>query len=779
MKHTKHILLMAALLLGSFSVSAYDFESNGIYYNVISGADKTAEVTYGDNKYAGEIVIPEKVTYGNITLSVISIGDNAFSNCSELSSVGVPEGVTMIENSAFSYSGLSLIALPSSMTSIGNSAFYNCDNLVSITVPDAVMIIGGSAFYDCDNLKTIVLGDGLTSIGSSAFYECSNLETIELPANVKEIGSYAFYGCSSLTSIIIPDGVRYISNYTFRYCSNLESVVLGDGVESIGLLAFGECYSLSSITIPASLKTINWNAFRTNGGVAVHITDLEKWFNITMGNPPSASADAKPGGYPLNGGGRLFLNGELITTLTIPNSVKSVKSYAFDGCSSITSLIIPDNVTSIGSGAFRNCENLTSIKYGNGLKQIGCYGASNLTSLYIGTGATTVGDFSSCTKLEYIHCMAPVPPTFSSALFPGIVSLLATLEVPSSSIEAYKTAEGWKEFASIIEDPSTVKTLVSSITLSETSLRLTVGDVWQLSVTEILPENATDKSVIWAYDSSVATVDREGKVHALAPGTGTIYVSANDGSNVCALCEVTVVEDTRYSLTFMVDGEVFQTETSETPIEVVFPEAPEKEGHSFVRWELSSSDATLTEIDIANNADAMLYSNAPCTNTKYGDQFTSWDVLFDDDYNTFFHSEYSEGVDSEDGLDHYLRVDMGEGNSVDQFAFSYAMRGDQYPNHTPTKIIVEGSNEANGKYDTIAVLTDLAEPPYDIDYTSEILGNGKEYRYIRYRVAQTLMNSLVCGHPYFYISEFGMKKAQNCYNAVYQGVYAPNKYKVY
>ena len=648
MKHTKHVLLMAAMLLGILSVNAYDFESNGIYYNVISGADKTVEVTSGDNKYAGEIVIPEKVTYGNSTLSVISIGDNAFSNCSDLSSVSIPEGVTMIGNSAFSYSGLSLIALPSSMTSIGNSAFYNCDNLVSITVPDAVTTIGSSTFYDCDNLTTIILDDGLTSIGNSAFYECSNLVTIELPANVTKIGSSAFEGCSSLTSITVPGGVKYISSYTFRYCNALESVVLGDGVESIGLLAFGECYSLSSITIPASLKTINWNAFRTSGGVAVHITDLEKWLNITMGNPPSASADAKPGGYPLNGGGSLFLNGELVTTLTIPNSVKSVKSYAFDGCSSITSLIIPDNVTSIGSGAFRNCENLTSIRYGNGLEYIGCYGASNLTSLYIGTGATTVGDFSSCTKLEYIHCMAPVPPTY--ALFPGIVSLLATLEVPSSSIEAYKTAEGWKEFANIIEDPSTIKTLVSSITLSETSLTLTGVGSWTTLVANVLPEDATDGSVTWSSSNpNVVAVAIDGGICAMAPGTATITATANDGSGVSASCEVAVVEATSYSLTFMVDGEIFQTETSETPIELVFPEAPEKEGYSFVRWELGSSDATLTDIDIANNADAMLYSNAPCTNTQYGDQFTSWDVLFDDDYTTFFHSEYSEGVDSEDG----------------------------------------------------------------------------------------------------------------------------------
>ena len=692
MKHTKHILLMAALLLGSLSVSAEVVQIDGIWYNIVKKAAQ-AEVVYDPNSdayYSGNIIIPSVVEYEGVEYSVVSIEDDAFYGCRNLASITIPKSVT----------------------TIGGRAFYGCTSLTSITIPENVTSIGYEAFSNCWGFTSITIPESVTSIGNNAFSYCTKLASITLSKSITSIGDYVFQNCSSLTAIIIPDGVTSIGNRAFEGCGSLNSITIPKSVTLIGDNAFHACSSLTSIIIPESMAEI---------------------------------------------GGYAFYGCSSLTSIIIPESVTEIGGYAFYGCSSLTSITIPESVKIIDSGTFKDCVNLVSVVLPRSITDI--------------EGSA----FANCESLLDVYCYAEQVPSIDESAFENSLPEYITLHVPLKALDDYKATAPWSSFGTI----ETIETPVSSITLSETSLRLTVGDVWQLSVTEILPENATDKSVIWAYDSSVATVDREGKVHALAPGTGTIYVRANDGSNVYALCEVTVVEDTSYSLTFTVDGQVFQTETSSSPIEVVFPEAPEKEGHSFVRWELSSSDAALTDIDIANNADAMLYSNAPCTNTKYGDQFTSWDVLFDDDYNTFFHSEYSEGVDSEDGLDHYLRVDMGEGNSVDQFAFSYAMRGDQYPNHTPTRIIVEGSNEANGKYDTIAVLTDLAEPPYDIDYTSEILGNGKEYRYIRYRVAQTLMNSLVCGHPYFYISEFGMKKAQDCYNAVYQGVYAPNKYKVY
>lgn len=178
----------------------------------------------------------------------------------------------------------------------------------------------------------------------------------------------------------------------------------------------------------------------------------------------------------------------------------------------------------------------------------------------------------------------------------------------------------------------------------------------------------------------------------------------------------------------------------------------------------SATSTKLVAIDIAGNADAMLYSNAPCTNTQWGDQFQSWAVLFDGSSETIFHSEYDNGtgLTSIDGLDHYLRVDMGENNALSQFAFTFTTRSKNCTVNSPTTIVVEGSNEAEGEYTEIATITDIPQENSYV-YTSEVLGSadGPAYRYIRYRVTETGSNQTDGGGKiFFFISEFGMSKVE-------------------
>lgn len=178
----------------------------------------------------------------------------------------------------------------------------------------------------------------------------------------------------------------------------------------------------------------------------------------------------------------------------------------------------------------------------------------------------------------------------------------------------------------------------------------------------------------------------------------------------------------------------------------------------------SATSTNLVAIDIAGNADAMLYSNAPCTNTQWGDQFQSWAVLFDGSSETIFHSEYDNGtgLTSIDGLDHYLRVDMGENNALSQFAFTFTTRNKNCTVNSPTTIVVEGSNEAEGEYTEIATITDIPQENSYV-YTSDVLGStdGPAYRYIRYRVTETGSNQTEGGGKiFFFISEFGMSKVE-------------------
>ena len=164
-------------------------------------------------------------------------------------------------------------------------------------------------------------------------------------------------------------------------------------------------------------------------------------------------------------------------------------------------------------------------------------------------------------------------------------------------------------------------------------------------------------------------------------------------------------------------------------------------------------------IDIASNADEMLYSNAPCTVTTWDDDFKGWQVLFDDNTATIFHSEYGSGT-SVDGLDHYLRVDMGENNELSTFKFTFTTRDKNCEVNSPTTMVVEGSNEANGTYTVIKTITGIPQQN-SYKYESDVLGQaGVAYRYIRFRVTATGSNQTDGGgKKFFFISEFGMSKA--------------------
>ena len=169
--------LMTTLILGVFfsiSASADVVEVDGIYYDI---SETTATVTYGDNEYSGDIVIPESITYENSKYSVTSIGYDAFFDCS----------------------GLTSVTIPNSVTNIGDNAFYECSGLTSVTIPNSVTSIGDFAFFDCSGLTSVTIPNSVTSIGSWAFSECSGLTSITIPNSITIIENSVFNGCSGLT----------------------------------------------------------------------------------------------------------------------------------------------------------------------------------------------------------------------------------------------------------------------------------------------------------------------------------------------------------------------------------------------------------------------------------------------------------------------------------------------------------------------------------------------------------------------------------------------------
>ena len=384
---------------------------NAIFKLSENGDTITRLTDYGKKKYT-EIAIPAEIDGVKIT----SIGSGAFYLCSGLTSVTIPDSVTSsIGDYAFyKCSGLISVIIGNGVTSIGDYAFYKCSGLTSITIGNSVTTIGEDTFNDCSGLKGVyitdiekwcgisfgytfsnplyyahslyldnklvtdlVIPDSVTSIGKYTFYNCSGLTSVTIPNSVTSIKAYAFSGCSGLTSVTIPNSVTSIRDSAFRDCSKLTSITIPDGVTRIDSSVFENCSGLTSVTIPNSVTSIGYSAFENCSGLTgVYITDIEKWCKISIVNDVS---------NPLFYAHNLYLNNKLVTNLVIPESVTSIKAYAFSGCSGFTSVTIGNNVTSIKDYAFAYCSGITNITIPESVTSIGYrafYNCSGLTKIY-------------------------------------------------------------------------------------------------------------------------------------------------------------------------------------------------------------------------------------------------------------------------------------------------------------------------------------------------------------------------------------------------------------
>ena len=436
--------------------------------------------------------------------AVSNIPDNVFEGFSTLKTIKLPTSVEAIGVNAFKdCASLTSVNIPEEVISIGKSAFSGCASLASITIPEKVTSIGASAFSGCTSLSSITIPEKVTSIGASAFSGCSgeltiNSKIIETDFSNADSSPRKWLNGSKISKVIIGDGVKQIGNMAFYYCTSLTDITISNSVVLIDEKAFSTCTSLTDVTIGDSVISIGESAFLACSKlVKVNISNLAAWCRIIWGDTNS---------NPLSKGAGLYLNGKQLTELTIPSEITEVKSYAFYRCVSLTSVIIPDSVTSIGNHAFYGCSGLTSATIGNGVTSIGeyaFYGCSGLTSATISNGVTSIGDgaFRGCSALAEIYCKPTTPPTLGgTAVFDNGPSK-RKIYVPSASVEAYKTATNWSEYADqIVADPSSSGASTSQYFIEYTS---------------------TDGNVVTPYDSNVFGANIVSNVYE--NGKGRIY----------------------------------------------------------------------------------------------------------------------------------------------------------------------------------------------------------------------------------------------------------------
>jgi len=374
--------------------------------------------------------------YNYNTTTDNTIGAYMFYNCSKLSSIILPNSVTLIDNNSFQFSGLTGISIPPNVTTIDSYAFSGCSKLKTVSIEDGtvellfaryytsvnhfinspietlylgrnvyntygardifhistlkfvtfgneVTTIRDDSFYNCTGLQSLIFGNALTSIGNNAFFGCSNLTgTLIIPNKVTTIGSSAFQNCSSLASVTIPNAVTTIGGSAFSGCRNLKEVTIENGTVE---LTFTYQINTAEHFKNCPIETLNLGRNINNYFAGDPFRDNSALKTVTIGNDVTAINNNS------------FYNCTGLHSLTLGNSIITIGDNAFRGCSSLEVILkdelIPKKVTTVGAGAFQDCRTLTSVRIPNSVTSIGndaFSGCLNLRTVKIEDGTVAL-----------------------------------------------------------------------------------------------------------------------------------------------------------------------------------------------------------------------------------------------------------------------------------------------------------------------------------------------------------------------------------------------------
>lgn len=414
---TKILLASLLALLMPASMVAYDFEVDGLYYN-LTGPDYVG-VTYHDanyNSYSGDITIPSSIEVDGNTYTVNSIEPNAFRGSTDLTSVTLPQSVGSIKSSAFrDCSSLTAVNIPHRRFTFGNRAFMGCTSLESMSISIYVTSLPDSLFYGCIGLKTMNLFNNyqIETVGNEVFSGCTSLSSISMPGKVQSYGRGVLRDCTSLEYITLRGSVKEIAPSMFSGCTSLTNVVIPDSITAIGDSAFYRCTALTSIDIPDSLKTVGEWAFHYCTGIT-SMTLPDRVTRIGRGafcECGLTSFVIPEGVKELEYG--TFMHCYYLKDIVFPSSLKTIGPQAFLGAG-LEEVVIPNTVTKLSWAAFNYCSSLKHVQLSDSLTRLeqNVFCSTGLIDIVIPPSVTTIdfGAFQRCTALQSIF----IPKTLTT-----------------------------------------------------------------------------------------------------------------------------------------------------------------------------------------------------------------------------------------------------------------------------------------------------------------------------------------------------------------------------
>ena len=463
---------------GCSGIKKLTWNAINLNYNGDIDAANIEQVTIGNKVQTlpSNFVRTAKITSITLPASVKTIGQRAFDRCTGLMSVAIPSGAAVGYQAFYGCSALQSLTIPATIGTVDNTAFGECP--ITQVTWNLTNGSGMNQFLNTGNITKVTIGSNVTSLPNN-FMQNAKISSVTLPANLTAISQNAFYGCTGLTGISIPNKVTEIGNYAFYGCSSLSSLTIPEQLTTIG----------TNVFYNAPIRNLTWNAIRCgeNGGMnTANIT------NVTIGNKVQVLPN-------------YFLKGARITSITLPASLSSIWTSAFQDCSLLTSVSVPSSVTNIWSYAFSGCTSLKSLALPSGLTTINpylCDGCTSLKSITIPSNVSQIGNnaFQNCTGLTAINIPNQVS-TIGSNAFSGCTGL-SSLTIPENI-----TSIGSNAFSSC----NNIKSLTWNAINLTTNGGIYTNNIEKVTIgskVQTIPANfvANSKITAIAFPTSVKTI---------------------------------------------------------------------------------------------------------------------------------------------------------------------------------------------------------------------------------------------------------------------------------